>query len=234
MPAHQRRLAIALLLIGVWGSVNSCGDRTAPAASDRDDSGEVSFSFRLSKLAVATMSRAEVVITGADMAEIRQELTISGDTVSGTVRGVPAGTDRVFTINGYDAAGDVVYTGAATAEVVAGQQVTVRIVLRRTSIVGKPELKLQPSIHVERSFGTTITGEVTNSGTADATGVVIRFRARDSKGAAIEDVTVNVETVLMGESKLFEARFGSRFVSSADYTIAYNEGTAVTGTITVQ
>jgi formylglycine-generating enzyme required for sulfatase activity len=72
------------------------------------------------------------------MAEVRQELTISGDTVSGTVRGVPAGTGRVFTINGYDAGGSVVYTGAATAEVLAGQQVTVRIVLR-PAVAGGPE-----------------------------------------------------------------------------------------------
>jgi ribosomal protein L21 len=67
------------------------------------------------------------------MTEIRQYLTISGNIVSGTVRDIPAGANRFFTLNGYDASGTLTYTGSSVAEVIPGENITVRITLKRLS-----------------------------------------------------------------------------------------------------
>ena len=93
-----------LLLLLVWGGFSSCGDSSTPVKVSEESprAGDISFSIRLSKVAVG---RAEVVITASDMTEIRRDLTVSGDTITGTVQGIPAGNSRLFTLNGYDVVG---------------------------------------------------------------------------------------------------------------------------------
>ena len=65
------------------------------------------------------------------MDEIRQDLTIDGDVITGIVRDIPAGDERRFVLNGYDSSGNLAYSGSAIADVVAESQVTVRITLRK-------------------------------------------------------------------------------------------------------
>ena len=237
-----------LMLLAICVSLASCGETSTSVQPDSSESGEISVVIRLSKVAAASMSRAEVVITASDMAEIRQDLAISGDTVTGLVQDIPAGTNRLFALNGYDSSGSLIYSGSATTDVIAGQQVTVRITMRRVSSqAGSPQFRmLSPaSAQIAYSSGvytTTITGEIENTGTADATNVVIDFRARSSNNAPITDASVNIGTAKKGESKIYTASFAntaffssdSRYVSKADYTITYNEGGPDTGTITVQ
>ena len=239
------------LLCAFYAGLASCSG-TALTQPKARDSGEASFSIRMSKVVAAAMSRAEVVITGSDMAEMRQELTIDGDTATGTVRDILAGNDRLFTLNGYDSSGSLIYTGSATADVVAGQLVTVRITMRRVdSQSGTPKLQVASSASAQRpdccgSGTTTITGEIENTGDADATNVTIDLRARNSAGAAISDSRATIGTVRKGESKLFTGRLsgtcwsrsdsecGTKYVSRADYTLSYSEGDPISGTITVQ
>jgi len=116
--------------------MSSCGqeDTSAPAGPEESGSGTVSFSFRLSKAVAAVLVRAEVVITGADMSgEIRQDLLISDDRVTGVVKGIPAGSSRLFTIDGYDASNSLIYRGSEQAEVIANQRVQVVIILKRVA-----------------------------------------------------------------------------------------------------
>ena len=212
----------------------SCEGGKLPAGPARDqETGHLSVSINLGKVAAASISRAEILVTGSGTAEVRQDLTVSGDTVTGTITDIPAGPDRLFTLNGYDASGILTYTGSATATVIAGQQVTVRITVRGVASAGKPVLQILPSLFVDRSVGAFVTGEISNSGTVDATGVVISFRARDVVGAPIQDLIVNVGTIVAGGSTLFEARFASKKTYSVDYTISYNEGTSVKGSIVI-
>jgi len=75
----------------------------------------------------------EVVISGSNMEEMRVDLTISGATPNGTVMGIPAGDQRQFTVNGYDASGAVAYTGSATLDLPAGEVVPVHVVVRSTT-----------------------------------------------------------------------------------------------------
>jgi len=201
----------------------------------------------LGKIAAANIARAEVVVTGAGMDPIRQALTVSATQITGTVRGIPAGSSRQFTINCYSASETLTYTGTATANVVAGQLVTVRITVRSTTAQALPALRMASSATAERkyvsssNYTTTITVELSNTGTAAATGVSIAFRARSSSGAAIGDASTTVGTVAAGSSKLVTASFTntdyldweSRYVSGADYTIKYAEGPDITGTVAV-
>ena len=235
-----------LLSSAVFLTLASCSNTSRPTEPKTSESGRISVALKLSKAAAASMSRAEVVITATDMAEIRQNMTINGDTVSGEVRGIPAGNDRLFTVNGYDSSGNLIYSGGTRARVIAGQQVSVRITMRRMdSPIGKPELRISSSATAARSTSTTttrITGEIENSGNTDATNVKIEFRARNSGGAAISDASTTIGTVNKGESELFTATFSNtsyrptdtRYVSRADYTLTYSEGEPIEGSITVQ
>ena len=107
-----------------------------------------------------------MVISGSDMSEVRQDLTIDGDRATESCGTLPAGDDRLFTLNGYDSSGGLAYTGSATADVIAGEQVTVRITMRRVGTpVGKPRLQVAGSASAQRPDccgigATTITGEI--------------------------------------------------------------------------
>ncbi len=240
---------LALLFLLCAGLVSCSGDTLTQPGGVRD-SGKASVAIRLGKVVATTLSRVEVVITCSDMAEIRQDLTIDGDRATGIVRDIPAGSDRLFTLNGYDSSGSLAYTGSATADVIAGEQVTIRITMRRVGApAGKPRLRIATSASAQRpdccSIGTTvITAEIDNTGDADATNVTIDFRARHNSGAAISDSRATIGTVAKGESKLFTTSFSgtcwskytdceTKYVSRVDYTLSYSEGDPISGRTTI-
>ena len=126
---NQACLMPWVVLCVLYVGLSSCSDG-APLRPAAGESGEASFAIRMGKAVAGTLARAEVVITGSDMGDVRQELSIQDNVVTGLVRNIPAGDDRLFTLNGYGSSGNLAYTGSATADVVAGQQVTVRITMR--------------------------------------------------------------------------------------------------------
>ena len=128
-----RRSTLLLLAGAAWSSLLACGETAAPSEPLIDEAATISIAFKLTAAAAADIARAELVISAEDMADIRQHLSIVDEVVRGTVRGIRAGPDRLFTLNGYDAGDDLIYTGATSASVVAGQQVPVRITLYRYS-----------------------------------------------------------------------------------------------------
>ena len=133
LKTEYHMLWISLCLVTLLWGLSSCQDSQAPldmGVEDQEGS-RVSFAIRLSKLAVATLARAEVVITASDMEEIRQDLTISGELATGTVEDIPAGNARLFTLNGYDAAGTLIYSGSSEVDLPAGEVVPVQITMRR-------------------------------------------------------------------------------------------------------
>lgn len=240
-----------LLLLLCAGLVFCSGDTlTQPEVRD---SGKASVAISLGKVIATILSRVEVVITGSDMDEIRQDLTIDGNRATGTVRGIPAGSDRLFTLNGYDSSGILAYTGSASADVIAGEQVTVRITMRRVgTAAGKPQLRVADSASAQRGIYasglyrrndiTRVTGEMENTGDADATNVVMDLRGRNVSGAVISDSRDTVGTVKAGKSKLFTADFSGTseyswdtgtYLSLVDYTLSYNEGDPISGSITI-
>ncbi len=129
LRSKQACLMYWAIVCALCVGVGACSDSalTRPEASDN---GEASFVVS-SKIIAATLSRAEVVITGSNMDEIRQDLTIDENVIAGTVQNIPAGNERRFTLNGYDSSGNLVYSGSAMADVVAGEQVAVKITMSK-------------------------------------------------------------------------------------------------------
>lgn len=114
-------LALALLLI------LGCGD-TVPVASENQTE-SASFRVGVGKVAIAAgLVRVELVVTGPGMAEIREDLSLDGETATGSVE-IPVGPNRIFTLNGYSADGTLLYTGSQLADVVAGERIRVPIVM---------------------------------------------------------------------------------------------------------
>jgi formylglycine-generating enzyme required for sulfatase activity len=117
-------LAMGLML-------SACDNGEAPVRVSADGEGsEASFTIALSKAAQISLARAEVVITAADMLTMQQELQVSAEAITGGVEGIPAGPERLFTLNGYDAAGALIYTGSSRVDLVAGTTASVRITMR--------------------------------------------------------------------------------------------------------
>lgn len=207
----------------------------------------------MGKVAAANISRAEIVITGSGITgEMKQQLTISGNTITGTVIGIPAGSDRRFTLNGYNASGALTYTGSTTATITAGQPAIVRIPVKKVGAAptGTPRLQIGDTATAIRGYGnnselTSITLAITNAGTADATGVRIKFMAQGNGGGPVDDAEVNIGTVKAGDRRLLqdldvifsgtsEWSFEANYVTSAEFTLTYNEGDPIAGTITVR
>ena len=69
-------------------------------------------------------------ISGPDMDTIKQSLTITDSTVSGTVSKIPTGDSRRFEIFVYDSAKTIRYYGSADTGVYGGQETFVHMTLR--------------------------------------------------------------------------------------------------------
>lgn len=248
----DRRLALLLMALLLLGAgLSACDRAQSPMRPDDAGPSEMSVLIPLSKPAAANISRAEIVITADGMVDMQRDLTVSGTAITGNVTSIPAGPDRLFTINGFSSANVLTYSGSARADVVAGQSVRVAILVRPTGgATGAPTLVISSTATARRPTyegNTTITGEIQNSGNAAGTGVSLQLRARNSEGSAISDASVTIGTLAEGRSSLFTASFSgtcyaggtytpcrATFVASVDYTLSYNEGEAITGSISVQ
>ena len=118
---------LCLNIIGYTG----CGNSDSPLEAE-NHTATASFSIKLSKVAADLIARVEVVVTGPDMSEIRQDLSKQGDIYTGVFE-VPAGDGRSFTLNGYDANGVLIYTGTENADIIVEEREQVKITMRRIS-----------------------------------------------------------------------------------------------------
>ncbi len=219
-------MIVALFSLGLVGW--SCESRTSPMGSTQPD-GELSINIRLGKLAQATISRAEVVVSGSGMSEMRSNLRVSGSSLTGTVSGIPAGTNRLFVLNAYDASNSLIYTGSGSANVVAGQEVTVRITMRSVSAAADASVvelqgvpSVQAGLHSDRndswsSFPTVgndarIVGEVKNTNSTTITGVTIDVTVRDLSGNFIgRAAQLRIDKIENGRSGFFEVFVDNAF-----------------------
>ena len=117
-----------LLCSGIIG-LTACENPNTPLEPE-ENTATASFFIELSKVAADLIVRVEVVVTGSDMAEIHQDLKRQGDIYTGALE-VPAGNNRSFTLNGYDANGTLIYTGKENADVIVNKRIQVEITMRR-------------------------------------------------------------------------------------------------------
>jgi hypothetical protein len=235
------RRAAVLVILTVFGLI-ACDSGPQPMQAESEGGGEMSVLMALSKPAAAAIATAEVVVTGDGMADILQVLAVSGSAISGTVRGIPAGPDRTFTINGYDLSGSLTYTGSATATVTAGQQVTVSIAVRSTNSTTPTNVVLEIlspiAVNYEFSFSDgylEISGEISNPSSLTANDVSVVLSARNASGALMDQGTKVIGDVPPG-TLFFTFRFprevfasGDKKASSIDYVISHSLGGFDTG-----
>jgi|GEM_PF-5659761 formylglycine-generating enzyme required for sulfatase activity len=111
----------ALLLVACSASSR------APQAADEAPAA-ATFALRLNAETSATL-RAEVIVSAADMQEIRSPLAITDGDIVGSIRDIPAGPGRLFTVNIYDATDNLLFTGSARLDLAPGQSIPVSLVL---------------------------------------------------------------------------------------------------------
>jgi hypothetical protein len=199
---------------------------------------QISIAIPLNKTAQGILESAEVVVTAPDIVEIRIPLEITGSQMRGTVRNIPVGSDRRFTINAYDGQGILAYTGSSTVNISADETADVRIVLR--SVAAAVDLSL--SRHFTRDWGshqTTLTLEIRNEGGIAATDVVMVGIARNADGAGLSEGSASVGTVPAHGVRLFVIIFNNtdpsesdpNFLATVDYSISSAEGFLRTDTL---
>ena len=108
--------------------LSACSDPSlAPQAADETPTA-ATFSLRLDAETPSAL-RAEVIISAADMREIRFPLTIADGDIVGSIRDIPAGPGRLFTVNVYDATDHLRFTGSTRLDLAPGQSIPVSLVL---------------------------------------------------------------------------------------------------------
>ena len=78
--SNREQCFLTLLCLGILGCI-ACGDTGSPTNSV-NAAATASFSIRLSKTATDLIDRVEIVVTGSDMTEVRQELSKQGEVYS--------------------------------------------------------------------------------------------------------------------------------------------------------
>ena len=125
-------LAKGLLLAFALLMVNACLD----SSGSQGTSGDISISLRVSgsPTQFQTLARsASATISGADMADLAQALTLTDTTVEGSVPDVPAGKDRKIEISIYDSQNQVIYYGSTIADVKANASKRISIIVKRVA-----------------------------------------------------------------------------------------------------
>lgn len=127
---HKNRFFLSALICSV---LIACGQDNLISSNTTDESGTFSIAMKLSATAQERIARAEVVVSGDGMATMTIGLLIDGNTLSGTVTGIPVGMGRNFTINCYDSSDNLIYTGSSAADINAGQTAIVNISVTSTN-----------------------------------------------------------------------------------------------------
>jgi hypothetical protein len=136
---------LVLVLCAGLVALAGCSDNAANPVISREQIGNASVSIRVGKVAGTGISSVELVVSAADMDEIREELTFVDDEATGVVV-VSAGLSRLFTLNGYGEAGTLLYSGSELANVVADSRVRVAIIMSPVSHEGTSVPRLSGTI----------------------------------------------------------------------------------------
>jgi hypothetical protein len=111
--------AVLVLLLACVDSTNVMSPKT-PVGN---------MALRADVSALPTLAKLAVHVTGSNMAPIDQQFPRSADTVSGTLT-IPVGPARVFLVSALDSLGDTTHVGSATADVKAGLNPPLQIILK--------------------------------------------------------------------------------------------------------
>jgi formylglycine-generating enzyme required for sulfatase activity len=131
----------ALLFLSVLPLLLSCGNSsTAPTATEPTTT-TVSLALHLPSDTAVT-AHAEIIVSAADMTSIRHPLTINDHQIIGSLTDIPAGTQRYFTVNTYDAEGNLLATGTAQLDLVPGPTVPLTLTLAAVPALVSPRAEI--------------------------------------------------------------------------------------------
>ena len=127
--------------------------------------------------------------------------------------------------------GNTLWSEIKTVEVGSNDTITIDILWPDEEYV---ELTLFDQLS---SYGSDITGEVINSGNADATNISLTLIARNASGIYLGEKTTSMGTIEAGGRKGFSSKFTEGARSDCeylDYTLTCDEGGPFTGSVTVE
>jgi hypothetical protein len=75
------------------------------------------------------LDRVEIIATAPDMPEHRQDIQLDSGLATGMIE-LPLGANRALTVNAYDRADELLYTGSGQTDITAGQQVRIEIIMQ--------------------------------------------------------------------------------------------------------
>ena len=92
--------------------------------------GSASIGVRGAALTTADVAKLTVAVSGPGINRtIKHDLTKSGEEWQGIIGGIPAGTDRTFTAQAFNAGGTLIYQGSATGVAINNGQVAAVVIL---------------------------------------------------------------------------------------------------------
>ncbi|MCP3064313.1 PKD domain-containing protein [Myxococcus sp. K38C18041901] len=108
----------------------------------------------------SSVVRIQVVVSGADFADIQQDLVKTGSAWGGTIDGIPAGTDRTLTVKAFAANNGLEYQGQATGVAIVGGETALVAVTLHDMTFGHHDDNDVPIIDsVSVSSSTVVAGE---------------------------------------------------------------------------
>ncbi len=113
-----------------------CGTESSPNNPEYEYGSDLSIRIPLSKTVAAQIARAELIVYAGGEILMTEELVVDGEAITGTIKEVPAGGGRRFTINAYDQQGVIIYSGFSVATVIANDTITVPVTLMPVSRSG--------------------------------------------------------------------------------------------------
>lgn len=125
-------------------------------------------------LAAADVTRVQVEVSGPGISSpLTAELARSGNTWSGTVSGIPAGTGRLFRASAHDSASKVIYVGeAGPIAIEPGKTASVSIVLQQ----------VEPQVPFENEAPRIDSVAVSSNVVEPGGSVVLKATAHDANG----------------------------------------------------
>jgi hypothetical protein len=176
----SRSLAALALLCAILAA-SSCSDKVTSAD-------ELSIDVRITAApgtswAASQASAFVLTVTGPGIiAPIVADLALSGGTLVGSVM-VPAGPDRLFHIDAFDAAGALLFSGETTADVVGGTELALDIAL----VPQVPMIKVSPT-YLETLQGDVLAMKIRVYKLPDITGIHVSLASHRSVGGTYLDV----------------------------------------------
>src|SRR4051812_46758746 len=197
----RRAFALAALATTV-----ACGGGPAPPPQVTET--EVAISATLTAEQQAVIAAMSVEVTGPGISTpIVVTLNVAGATVNGTVR-VPVGSGRVFTVRAFNAQGQEVGSGSATASVVAGTNPTVTVPMNVATptgdvpidvTIGSYTVTVSPSpVTIARGATRTLTATVTEIGGGPVANPDVQWGARNPVVAGLSGASNGSVTLTGG------------------------------------